>query len=198
MTKLIGYARVSTRQQSTDRQQADLLAAGVRRDDLYIDHVVSGTRASRPQFDPAIEALIAGDTLVITTLDRLGRSTQNMLALADELRSRRAGLRVLNLGGGDVDTATPIGSMLFTVMAALAQMESEIKRERVVDSLTKRREAGGDLGGRPRRVTDSQIRSAVQLVKAGEPAAQVARDLGMSRSTFYRRSRALTDQKNSM
>lgn len=198
MTKLIGYARVSTRQQSTDRQQADLLAAGVRRDDLYIDHGVSGTRASRPQFDRAIEALIAGDTLVITTLDRLGRSTQNMLALADELRSRRAGLRVLNLGGGDVDTATPIGSMLFTVMAALAQMESEIKRERVVDSLTKRREAGGDLGGRPRRVTDSQIRSAVQLVKAGEPAAQVARDLGMSRSTFYRRSRALTDQKNSM
>ncbi|MFK0042197.1 recombinase family protein [Paenarthrobacter sp. NPDC090517] len=198
MTKLIGYARVSTRQQSTDRQQADLLAAGVRRDDLYIDHGVSGTRASRPEFDRAIEALIEGDTLVITTLDRLGRSTQNMLALADELSSRRAGLRVLNLGGGDVDTATPMGSMLFTVMAALAQMESEIKRERVMDSLNKRRESGGDLGGRPRRVTDSQIRNAVQLVTAGEPAAQVARDLGMSRATFYRRSRALTEQKTSM
>lgn len=193
----IGYARVSTRQQSTDRQQADLLAAGVRRDDLYIDHGVSGTRAARPQFDRASGALIAGDTLVIT-LDRLGRSTQNMLALADEIRSRRAGLRVLNLGRGDVDTATPMGSMLFTVMAALAQMESEIKCERVVDSLNKRREAGGDLGGRPRRVTDSQIRSAVQLVKAGKPAAQVAGDLGMSLATFYRRSRALTDQKTSM
>ncbi|MEV7663552.1 recombinase family protein [Paenarthrobacter sp. NPDC089316] len=198
MAKLIGYARVSTRQQSTDRQQADILAAGVRRDDLYIDHGVSGTRASRPQFDRAIEALIEGDTLVITTLDRLGRSSQNMLALADELRSRRAGLRVLNLGGGDVDTATPMGSMLFTVMAALAQMEHEIRRERVTDSINKRREAGGDLGGRPRRVTDSQIRSAIQLVKAGDPAAQVARDLGMSRATFYRRSRALTDQKTSL
>jgi len=66
---------------------------------------------------------------VITTLDRLGRSTQNILAFADELRARGAGLRVLNLGGGEVDTATPIGSMLFTIMAALAQMELEIKRE---------------------------------------------------------------------
>lgn len=191
MAKLIGYARVSTRAQDTDRQQADLLAAGVRRDDLYIDHGVSGSRASRPQFDLALAALIEGDTLVITTLDRLGRSTQNMLAFAEELRARGAGLRVLNLGGGDVDTATPMGSMLFTIMAALAQMELEIKRERVTDSIKKRREAGLDLGGRPRRITDSQIRNAIRLVESGEPAAVVARDLGMSRATFYRRSRAL-------
>jgi DNA invertase Pin-like site-specific DNA recombinase len=81
-------------------------------------------------------------------------------------------------------------------MAALAQMEHEIKRERVTDSISKRREAGGDLGGRPRRVTDSQIRSALRLVEGGEPAAQVARDLGMSRATFYRRSRALANQQD--
>lgn len=191
MTKLIGYALVSTRQQSTDRQETDLLAAGVRRDDLYIDHGVSGARASRPQFDRALDALIAGDTLVITTLDRLGRSTQNMLAFADELRNRGAGLRVLNLGGGDVDTSTPMGSMLFTIMAALAQMEHEIKSERVTDSISKRRAAGKDLGGRPQRITDSQIRSALSLIEGGTPAAQVARDLGMSRATFYRRSRTL-------
>ena len=191
MTKLIGYARVSTRQQSTDRQQADILAAGVRRDDLYVDHGISGARASRPHFDRALDALQDGDTLVITTLDRLGRSTQNMLAFAEELRSRGAGLRVLNLGGGDVDTATPMGSMLFTIMAALGQMEHEIKRERVVDSITKRRAAGKDLGGRPQIITDSQIRNARRLVEGGEIAAEVARDLGMSRATFYRRSRAL-------
>lgn len=192
MAKLIGYARVSTRQQSTDRQQNDLLAAGVRRDDLYIDHGVSGARSSRPQFDRALDSLVEGDTLVITTLDRLGRSTQNMLAFAESLRTRGAGLRVLNLGGGDVDTSTPMGSMLFTVMAALAQMEHEIKRERVTDSINKRRQAGQDLGGRPRRITDSQVRSAIRLVEGGAPAAQVARDLGMSRATFYRRSQALT------
>nr|WP_205208115.1 recombinase family protein [Arthrobacter sp. 147(2020)] len=188
---MIGYARVSTRPQSTDRQEADLIAAGVRRDDLYVDQGVSGARAMRPQFDRALAALEAKDTLVVTTLDRLGRSTQNMLDFAQELHSRGAGLRVLNLGGGDVDTSTPIGSMLFTIMAALAQMEHDIKRERIIDSIMKRREAGKDLGGRPRMISDSKIRNALRLVDNGEPAAQVARDLGMSRATFYRRSREL-------
>jgi DNA invertase Pin-like site-specific DNA recombinase len=192
VAKLIGYARVSTRPQSTDRQVADLLAAGVRRDDLYVDQGVSGARATRPQFDRALAALEAKDTLVVTTLDRLGRSTQNMLDFAQELRGRGAGLRVLNLGGGDVDTSTPMGSMLFTIMAALAQMEHDIKRERIVDSIGKRREAGKDLGGRPRLISDSKIRNALRLVDGGEPAAQVARDLGMSRATFYRRSRELS------
>lgn len=116
-----------------------------------------------------------------------------MLAFADELRARGAGPRVMNLGGGDVDTSTPMGSMLFTVMAALAQMEHQIKRERIVDSISKRRIAGKDLGGRRQRVTDSQISNALHLVQSGQPAAQVARDLGMSRATFYRRSRVLTD-----
>ncbi|AZI59208.1 recombinase family protein [Nakamurella antarctica] len=194
MSKLIGYARVWTKQQSTDRQEADLLSAGVRRDDLYVDHGVSGAQASRPQFARALDALIHGDTLVITTLDRLGRSTQNMLAFADELRGRGAGLRVLNLGGGDVDTSSPMGSMLFTIMAALAQMEHEIKSERITDSISKRKAAGKNLGGRPRRITDSQIGSALSLIQSGTPAAQVTRDLGMSRATFYRRSRALNNE----
>jgi len=67
LTTLIGYARVSTRHQSVNRQEVDLLSAGIRRDDLYVDHGVSGTHASRPQFDRALEALEKGDTLVITT-----------------------------------------------------------------------------------------------------------------------------------
>lgn len=187
MGKLIGYARVSTRTQDTDRQITDLLDAGVRRDDLYTDHGVSGAKASRPEFDKAIEALQEGDTLVITTLDRLGRSTANMLDLAQALRERGIGLRVLNLGGGDVDTNTPMGSMVFTVMAALAQMELEIKRERITDSVSKRRAAGKDLGGRRERFTNSQIDNARRLIDSGQPATQVARDLGMSRATLYRR-----------
>ena len=191
MGKLIGYARVSTRQQDADRQVSDLLHAGVRRDDIYMDSGVSGARASRPQFDKAVAALEESDTLVITTLDRLGRSTQNMLSFAEELRGTGAGLRVLNLGGGDVDTATPMGSMVFTVMAALAQMELEIKRERITDSVAKRRAAGKDLGGRRQTFTDSQIRNALRLIDGGEPATQVAKDLGMSRATLYRRIRGL-------
>ncbi|MFI7744492.1 recombinase family protein [Kocuria rhizosphaericola] len=191
MGKVTGYGRVSTRQQDAVRQVSDLLHAGVRRDDLYVDHGVSGGRASRPQFDKAVAALEDGDTLVITTLDRLGRSTQNMLAFADTLRSRGAGLRVLNLGGGDVDTHTPMGSMVFTVVAALAQMELEITRERITDSVAKRRAAGKDLGGRRQTFTDRQIRNALRLIESGEPATQVARDLGMSRATLYRRVREL-------
>lgn len=192
MGKLIGYVRVSTRKQGTDRQEIDLLGAGVRRDDLYVDLGVSGARASRLQFDQALGALHKGDTLVVTTLDRLGRSTQNMLALAEKLRRDGASLRVLNLGGGDVDTSTPMGSMVFTVMAALAQMELEIKRERVGDSVSKRREAGKDLGGRRQVFTVSQIQNAARLVGAGESATQVARDLGMSRATLYRRIAGLS------
>jgi DNA invertase Pin-like site-specific DNA recombinase len=185
--KLIGYARVSTRAQDTDRQVADLLAAGVRRDDLYVDQGVSGAHARRPQFDAALTALQEGDTLIVTTLDRLGRSTLNMLALAEDLRLRQVNLRVLNLGGGHVDTGTPMGSMVFTVMAALAQMELEIKRERVNDSNTKRRNAGLDLGGRRPVFSDSQIANARRLIDQGQPASHVARDLGMSRATLYRR-----------
>ncbi|QYF90478.1 recombinase family protein [Arthrobacter sp. PAMC25284] len=187
MGKLIGYARVSTRAQDADRQTVDLLAAGVRRDDLYTDHGVSGARAARPAFGAALAALHEGDTLVVTTLDRLGRSTANMLELATLLRERKTGLRVLNLGGGDVDTGTPMGSMVFTVMTALAQMELEIKRERITDSVSKRRAAGRDLGGRREQFTDSQINNARRLIDAGQPATQVARDLGMSRATLYRR-----------
>jgi DNA invertase Pin-like site-specific DNA recombinase len=81
--------------------------------------------------------------------------------------------------------------MLFTVMAALGQMEHDIKRERVLDSIDKRRITGKNLGGRPRIITNSQIRSANRLIEGGEPTAQVARDVKMSRATFYRRARAL-------
>lgn len=185
--KRIGYARVSTSGQDTDRQVTDLLAAGVRRDDLYTDQGVSGARASRPEFDRALTALEKGDTLVVTTLDRLGRSTANMLSLAAELRGRAINLKVLNLGGGAVDTATPMGSMTFTVMAVLAQMELDIKRERITDSVSKRRAAGKDLGGRRAQFTDSQVMNARRLIDGGQPGTQVARDLGMSRATMYRR-----------
>jgi DNA invertase Pin-like site-specific DNA recombinase len=187
VAKLIGYARVSTKNQTTDRQQSDLLAAGVRRDDLFIDHGISGARASRPEFDKALDALHDGDTLVVTTLDRLGRSTADMLTLSKELHARGAALQVLNFGGGNVDTSTPMGSMVFTVMAALAEMELAIKRERITDSVSKRRAAGKDLGGRRARFTDSQIQNARRLINAGEPATQVAKDLNMSRATLYRR-----------
>jgi DNA invertase Pin-like site-specific DNA recombinase len=86
-----------------------------------------------------------------------------------------------------VDTAIPMGSSVFTVMAALAQMQLETERERITDPVAKRRAVGKDLGGRRQTFTDSRIRNAVRLIESGEPATQVARDLKMSRATLYRR-----------
>lgn len=188
----IGYVRVSTRVQSNDRQAIDLVQAGVRRDDIYMDYGVSGSRAERPGLSRALAALHPGDTLVVTTLDRLGRSTSNMLELAEQLRDRGVNLRVLNLGGGNVDTGTPMGTMVFTVMAALAQMELEIKRERIQDSVTKRRAAGGDLGGRRQQYSDRVILFAEQTAQANDmPVAEVCREMGISRATYYRRRAAM-------
>lgn len=188
--KLIGYARVSTADQDTDRQEVDLRGAGVRADDLYVDRGVSGARTSRPALDAALAVLEPGDTLVVTTLDRLGRSTTHMLGLADELQDRGVNLRVLNLGGEAVDTRTPTGRLLLTIMSGIAEMERAIKVERVRDSVAKRRARGGDLGGRPERFSEGTVDVARRLLDEGVPAAQVARDLGMSRTTLYRRLRA--------
>ena len=114
-----------------------------------------------------------------------------MRALTEELRGCGAGPLVLNLGGGDVDTSTPMGSMGFSIMAALGKMKRVTKRERVVDSIAQRREAGKDLDGRLQPITNSQIRNARRLIDGGESATTVSRDLGMSRATFHRRTRAL-------
>lgn len=190
-SKLFGYARVSTNAQDTDRQQQDLLAAGVKPAELFVDHGVSGAKASRPEFDKLRAMLRSGDTLAVTTLDRLGRSTEAMLALSKELQGRGVNLRVLNLGGGDVDTSTPMGNLMFTVMAALAQMELEIKAERNRDSVAKRRAKGGDLGGRRVKLTDDQVHGAAADIANGMSAAAAAAVRGVSYQTLWRRAKAL-------
>ncbi len=85
-----------------------------------------------------------------------------------------------------MDTHTPMGSMVFTVMAALTQMELEIKRKRIIELVAKLRAADKDLGRRRQAFTDSQIRNALRLIEGGEPATQAARDLGMSGAALYR------------
>ncbi|MGQ1838681.1 recombinase family protein [Kocuria turfanensis] len=123
----------------------------------------------------AIFVLESSDTPVITTVDRPGRSTQNMLAFADVLRGRGAGVRLVPLVGDDVDTAATMGSMVFTVMAALAQMGLEIAPERIIDSVADRRAAGKGPDGRRHIVADSQIRSFLRWIGGGEPVHGVMR-----------------------
>jgi DNA invertase Pin-like site-specific DNA recombinase len=129
---------------------------------------VARERERAAQSLSAIAALHASDTLVITTLDCLGHSTANMLELADRLRGLGVSLKVLKLGG-DAVASTPIGSMLFTVVAALAQMELDAKRERINDSVSRRGAAGLDLGGRSQKFTRSQLEKARQLIDACKP-----------------------------
>lgn len=160
MPRLIGYARVSTQPQGADQQEVDLRTAGVSAEHLFVDRRAGGGSPALPALDAALQALERGDTLVVPTLDRLSRSTGELLTLAAELRAEGIELRVLDLDGRDVDTATPIGSMLFSVMAALAKTESELTRERVLDALSKRRASEVDLGGRPRKTPDSRGRTS--------------------------------------
>lgn len=187
--RLIGYARVSTNDQLHDRQLQDLQAAGCRRHDIFVDQGVSGAHASRPSLDKALSVLQPGDTLVVTTLDRLGRSVMNMLELAQRLRHDGVNLKVLNLGGGSVDTTTPIGNMVFTIMAALAEMELEIKRERIRDSVAKRRAQGQDLGGRREKHSDRVILLIKHTAEnnVGYNVEKACKEIGVSRATYYRR-----------
>lgn len=190
--KLIGYARVSTSDQSTERQVEDLLTAGVRKDDLYVDHGVSGARDKRPALEQCLSALQEGDTLVVATLDRLGRSTTHMLTLANDLQERGISLKVLNLGGEAVDTSTPMGKMLFTVMVALAEMELAIKQERINDSIAKRRAKGGDLGGRTQSISDDVILGIARDIEQDmSVSAAIRKRKGVSRATYYRRIKEL-------
>lgn len=165
--RLIGYVRASRPQPSADRQRRDLINAGVDASDIYTDHEADRASPSWPQLDRALNALRPGDTLTVDTLERLGRSPQTVTAVAAQLQTRRAELRVLDLAGNTVDTSTATGSMLFTTLAALTQMERELKRERARDSVDRRRHAGNSLGGAP---------SSSQMIKSEEQCISSRKD----------------------
>ncbi len=143
---ILGYARVSTSQQSLDRQMDELKAAGAEM--LYAE-VGSGKKgASRPQWDELLRSLRKGDTLMVTELSRLGRSTSQLSALADDLRERGVALRILNLG---IDTGTPAGKLVYSIIAAVAEMERDLLIERTNSGLAASR-ARGRKGGSKERV----------------------------------------------
>lgn len=177
----IGYARVSTPDQSLDRQHDELRAHGCVR---VFYEAASGKRgALRPQWDACLAHLRSGDTLVVAELSRLGRNTGDLGRLLDHLDEHKIGLRILNLG---IETTTPAGRLIFTIIGAVAAMERELLIERTQSGLAAAR-ARGRVGGRTRSFTQAQEREAQRLYDTGQiTAEQIARAVGSSTSTVYR------------
>jgi len=182
---LIGYARVSTRDQHPEAQIDALSAAGCEK--VFVDHA-SGTLAKRPALDEALGYLRAGDTLVVTKLDRLGRSVRNLKQIVDDLQARHVGLRALSQG---IDTTTPGGRLFFHMLAAIAEFEHDLIVERTHDGLAAAR-ARGRKGGPKSKMTPNKIAQARAMYDDGKHTVQqIADTFGVSRPTVYRH---LTDR----
>jgi len=177
--RLVGYARVSTNEQTTALQLDALRAAGV---DVVHEDSASGASRSRPGLGRAIEDLRAGDTLVVWRLDRLGRSLRDLLDIAEMLRERDVALRSLT---DHIDTGTAAGRMLYAVLGAVAQFERDVLRERTVAGLAAAKRRGERLGRRP-ALTSAQVREAKKMLARGKSPNHVARILRVGRSTLYR------------
>jgi DNA invertase Pin-like site-specific DNA recombinase len=178
---LIGYARVSTAEQNPAHQIDALTRAGVAAQDVHVDYA-SGAKASRPQLDLVVRLLRYGDTLVITRLDRLGRSMLHLVTLGAQLRERGVGLRVLEQG---IDTATAEGRAMFGMLSVLAELQRELIVANTRDGLAAAR-ARGRRGGRKPKLSPAQAAHAQQLYDAGtHTVAQIAALLGVARPTVY-------------
>jgi len=177
---LVGYARVSTDDQNLDLQADALTKAGCER--LFRDQV-SGAAAVKAALEEALAYLREGDTLVVWKLDRLGRTVKGLVELVDLLKVRGIQFRSLTDG---IDTSTPAGRFFFHMMAALAEMERDLIRERTTAGLAAAR-ARGRMGGRKLKLDDTKLDAARKLLDAGTPAVAVAKALGVGRATLYRR-----------
>ena len=176
----IGYARVSTGDQTLDLQKDALHAAGCL--DVY-EEVASGARMTRPQLAAALRACRRGDTLVIWKLDRLGRNTKHLLEIVEDLTQRDIGLKTLT--GFAIDTHTPHGRLALQMFAALAEYERALIQERIMAGIAAAR-ARGRTGGRRPKLSPEQHQLAVDMARGGIPITTIASTLQCSRHTVYK------------
>ncbi|WP_394253552.1 recombinase family protein [Arthrobacter pityocampae] len=176
----VGYARVSTRDQNLDGQTDALKEAGCEK--VFIEHA-SGVLAKRPALDDALEYLRAGDTLVVTKLDRLGRSVRNLKEVADGLQRRGIGLKALSQG---IDTTTPGGRLFFHMLAAIAEFEHDLIVERTKDGLAAARARGRTGGGRVKLTPNRARQARAMYEEKTYTVQQIAETFGVSRGTIYR------------
>ena len=177
---LIGYARVSTADQSMDMQIDALKESGCEK--IYTD-VASGAKTERIELIKALEHLRKGDILVVWKLDRLGRSLKHLIEVVSSLDDRSIGFKSLK---ENIDTTTSCGKLIFHIFGALAEFEREIIRERTKAGLKAAR-ARGRLGGRPRKMDKNKIQMVQTLYDANKLSVdEICKQVGISRGTLYR------------
>lgn len=177
----VGYARISTESQTHDAQIAALKAAGCVR---IFTEVASGARKDRPVLAEVMAFLRpnSDDTLVVFKLDRVARSLPHLIEIMDQLKAN--GIEFQSVTEA-IDTNTPGGRLLFHVVAAIAEFERDLIRERTQAGLKAAREKGR-VGGRPRQMTQEKVMAAKELLNNGSAVRDVAEAMGVSVPTLYR------------
>jgi DNA invertase Pin-like site-specific DNA recombinase len=179
----VGYARTSTVEQQAglDAQERDLRAAGCKK--LFTEQL-SSVAAKRPALNQALAFLRESDLLVVTKSDRLARSTADLLSIVDSLKKRGIGLRILSMGGAELDTRSPTSTLMLTMLAAIGQFERELMLERQREGIQRAVEAGKYKGRTP---TAQRKAGLVRKFKAdGMNATEIAERAGISRASVYR------------
>ena len=179
---LVGYARTSTTDQLAgfEAQISELKAAGC--EEMFKEQVSSV--AQRAQLDAALKFVRKGDTLVVTKLDRLARSTQHLLEIITLVEDKGVSLRIMNFGGSEVDTKSATGKLMLTMFAAMAQFEREMMLERQREGIAKAK-ADGRYKGRA-RVPKSKVEQVLALNAQGIKPPEIAKQVSLGRSTVYR------------
>lgn len=180
---LLGYARVSTGHQSLDAQTDALSAVGVDPARVYVDKLTgTSTREQRPGLADLLTYARPGDTIVVTAVDRLGRTAVEVMTTVRDMLAQGVVIRALREG---VDSSTPTGRAIMGTLASFAELELELQRERVAAAKAARKARGGDIG-RPKALTAAQISQAETMRAAGHPVPEIAKTLRVSLATVYR------------
>lgn len=186
MSTVVGYARVSTREQNLASQETKLVEAGASK--VFVDHGESSRRASRPGWDACQEYLREGDVLVVNSLDRLAGTTTMALEVISRLGDR--GIELRSLSEPAIDTTTPMGRALFGIVAVFEQLRVDMIRDATHRGLAHAR-SQGRVGGRPPAVDEEKQALIVTLREAGWSHARIAKHVGVSASSVGRALKGL-------
>jgi DNA invertase Pin-like site-specific DNA recombinase len=175
---LIGYARVSTEDQHLEMQLAQLQTAGVER--IYKEKI-SGVKPDRPELQAMMDYVRDGDTVICCKLDRIARSTRHLLEIVENLEKKGVAFRVLNI---NLDTATPTGKLMLSMLAAIGQFEREMMLERQREGIARAQQAGAYKGRKP--TARAQAERVLELLTQGNTREAVAREVGIGVASVYR------------